>query len=127
MTSMDKKIQWGHASTAVANAFWGEIGLRGAESVIGAQMFGVMEQLTGRDIYALFDKGFDGTLVVAAPQPTGDGPSAWVVAPCDDGVFMQGPAYESDTLDKVEQNHYLVPKDDTAFVAWFPYGRDVAN
>lgn len=118
MTSMDEKVQWGQVSAEAADAFW----RRSSTSV-----FGVIEQLTGRDMYALFDRGFDGTLVVAAPQPTGDGPSAWVVAPCDDGLFMQGAAFESDTLDKVEQNYYLVPRDDTAFVAWFPYGRDVAN
>ncbi|MBN7428798.1 Uncharacterised protein [Mycobacteroides abscessus subsp. massiliense] len=89
-----------------------------------AEQFGTTERMDGADLYELYNNGFDGTLVIAAPEPTTGGCTAWVVAQCDDGLFAEGPAGESDTLDGAPvRQAFLVPDDDTAFIAWFPYGR----
>lgn len=50
--------------------------------------------------------------------------TAWVVAPGEDGLFMEGVAKESETLGgPAERQYFLVPNDGTKFIAWFPYGR----
>ncbi|SLI30195.1 Uncharacterised protein [Mycobacteroides abscessus subsp. abscessus] len=90
-----------------------------------AVQFGVTEQVNGADLYALYDNGFDGTLLIAANEAQAGESTAWVVAQCEDGLFAEGPAAESDTLDgPPNRQAFLIPADDTQFIAWFPYGRD---